>query len=99
MNVDPSHSAPRSRRLIRGVGLGSATALNMIDMIGVGPFITIPLIISAMAGPQGMLGWGLGGLLAMCDGMGWAQFCGSSLPDSRTSTPREHSTSLLAPSI
>ena len=49
-------------QLIRGIGLGSATALNMIDMIGVGPFITIPLIVSAMGGPQAMLGWVLGAL-------------------------------------
>jgi APA family basic amino acid/polyamine antiporter len=55
--------------LIRGIGLGSATALNMIDMIGVGPFITIPLIVSAMGGPQAMLGWVAGALLATCDGL------------------------------
>jgi hypothetical protein len=42
--------------LIRGMGLGSATALNMIDMIGVGPFITMPLVLGAMGGPQAMLG-------------------------------------------
>ena len=50
------------------MGLGGATALNMIDMIGVGPFITIPLIVSAMGGPQAMLGWIVGALLAMCGG-------------------------------
>ena len=44
------------QQLIRGVGLWGATTLNMIDMIGVGPFITIPLIIAAMGGPQAMLG-------------------------------------------
>jgi hypothetical protein len=37
------------------VGLGSATTLNMIDMIGVGLFITLPLIVGAMGGPQAML--------------------------------------------
>ena len=42
------------RELIRGVGLVNATALNMIDMIGVGPFITMPLIVHAMGGPQAM---------------------------------------------
>ena len=46
--------------LIRAIGVGSATALNMIDMIGVGPFITLPLILAAMGGPQAMLGWILG---------------------------------------
>ena len=60
-------------QLARDIGLREATALNMIDMIGVGPFITIPLIISAMHGPQAMLGWIVGALLAMCDGLVWAE--------------------------
>src|SRR5881628_3926873 len=68
-------------QLIRGVGLASATRLNMIDMIGVGPFITIPLIIAAMGGPQAMLGWILGALLVMCDGLVWAEL-GASMPHS-----------------
>jgi APA family basic amino acid/polyamine antiporter len=67
--------------LIRGIGLGSATALNMIDMIGVGPFITIPLIVSAMGGPQAMLGWVLGAIFAMCDGLVWAELS-AALPGS-----------------
>jgi amino acid transporter len=53
----------------------------MIDMIGVGPFITIPLIISAAGGPQAMLGWMVGALLALCDGMVWAEL-GASMPGS-----------------
>ena len=56
-------------QLIRGVGLWGATTLNMIDMIGVGPFITIPLIITAMHGPQAMLGWLVGAVLVVCDGL------------------------------
>src|SRR5256885_16885437 len=67
--------------LIRGVGLTGATTLNMIDMIGVGPFITMPLIIAAMGGPQAMLGWILGALLVMCDGLVWAEL-GASMPHS-----------------
>ena len=55
--------------LIRGMGPGGATALNMIDMIGVGPFITMPLVVGAAGGPQALLGWILGALLAMCDGL------------------------------
>src|ERR1700719_3881165 len=70
-----------SPKLIRGVGLGSATALNMIDMIGVGPFITIPLVVSAMGGPQAMLGWVIGALLATCDGLVWAEL-GAAMPGS-----------------
>jgi amino acid transporter len=65
--------------LVRGIGLRSATALNMIDMIGVGPFITIPLIISAMGGPQAMLGWICGAVFALCDGLVWAEL-GAAMP-------------------
>lgn len=65
--------------LVRDLGLREATALNMLDMIGVGPFITIPLIIQAMHGPLAMMGWVLGALLAMCDGLVWAEL-GASMP-------------------
>jgi len=68
-----------STGLVRGIGLAQATALNMIDMIGVGPFITIPLMIAAMHGPQAMLGWILGALLVVCDGMVWAEL-GAAMP-------------------
>src|SRR5260370_13203434 len=67
--------------LIRGMGLGSATALNMIDMIGVGPFITMPLMVGAMGGPQAMLGWVAGALFAVCDGLVWAEL-GAAMPGS-----------------
>ncbi len=77
----PGRNAAGPPSLIRGVGLGSATALNMIDMIGVGPFITIPLIVSAMGGPQAMLGWVLGAIFAICDGLVWAEL-GAALPGS-----------------
>src|SRR5204863_7971958 len=82
MQHNPSQSAESSSpQLIRGIGLGTATALNMIDMIGVGPFITIPLIISAMGGPQAMLGWILGAVFAICDGLVWAEL-GAAMPES-----------------
>ncbi len=63
------------------MGLGSATALNMIDMIGVGPFITMPLVLGAMGGPQAMLGWIVGALLAVCDGLVSAEL-GAAFPGS-----------------
>ncbi len=69
------------RELIRGVGLANATALNMIDMIGVGPFITMPLIVGAMGGPQAMLGWIFGAIFAVCDGLVWAEL-GAAMPGS-----------------
>src|SRR5215469_1328324 len=80
MSASPQ-SGGEQPKLIRGVGLWSATTLNMIDMIGVGPFITIPLVVSAMGGPQAMLGWVLGALLAVCDGLVWAEL-GAAMPGS-----------------
>src|SRR5258707_2506207 len=73
------NASSQATQLAREVGLREATALNMIDMIGVGPFITIPLIIHAMHGPQAMMGWILGALLALCDGLVWAEL-GASMP-------------------
>ena len=77
----PNEPATSSPGLIRGMGLGSATALNMIDMIGVGPFITMPLVLTAMGGPQAMLGWVAGALLAVCDGLVTAEL-GAAFPGS-----------------
>ena len=51
----------------------------MLDMIGVGPFITLPLLLGAMGGPQAMLGWIAGALLALCDGLVWAEL-GAMMP-------------------
>ena len=64
----------------RTLGLGGAVTLNLLDMIGVGPFITLPLLVGAMGGPQAMLGWVLGALLAVCDGMVWAEL-GAAMPE------------------
>lgn len=52
----------------------------MLDMIGVGPFITLPILLSAMGGPQAMLGWIFGALLAVCDGLVWAEL-GAAMPE------------------
>ncbi|HEY4959997.1 MAG TPA: APC family permease [Terriglobales bacterium] len=77
--MSPSE-ATEQPELIRGVGLAGATTLNMIDMIGVGPFITIPLIVSAAGGPQAMLGWIAGAVFALCDGLIWAEL-GAAMPN------------------
>jgi len=66
--------------LVRGIGLFGATSSNMLNMIGVGPFLTIPLIIASMNGPQAMLGWVLGAAIAICDGLVWAEL-GAAMPD------------------
>src|SRR5581483_294817 len=67
--------------LLRRFGLLQATALNMSNMIGIGPFITIPLLMSALGGPQAMLGWFIAVLIAIPDGMVWSEL-GASLPGS-----------------
>ncbi len=68
-------------RLIRGVGLPGAIAVNVISMIGIGPLITIPLVLTALHGPLSLIGWLAGALLALCDGLVWAEL-GSLLPGS-----------------
>jgi amino acid transporter len=74
MNPEQNQSS-----LVRGIGLLEATAANMLNMIGVGPFLTIPLALAAMGGPQAMLGWIIGAGIAVCDGLVWAEL-GAALP-------------------
>jgi amino acid transporter len=68
------------QQLERTLTLRGAVTLNLLDMIGVGPFITLPLLISAMGGPQAMVGLVLGALLAACDGLVWAEL-GAAMPE------------------
>ena len=70
-------TAPLQRRF----GLLHATALNMINMIGIGPFITIPLLMTALGGPQAMLGWLVALVIVLCDGMIWSEL-GAAMPRS-----------------
>jgi amino acid transporter len=67
-------------RLERSLTLRGAVTLNLLDMIGVGPFLTLPLLLAAMGGPQAMLGWVLGAGLAACDGLVWAEL-GAAMPE------------------
>src|SRR5947199_8197310 len=64
--------------LRRDIGLWRGIALNMIDMVGIGPFITIPYILAEMGGGRGMLAWILGGLLAISDGLVTAELAAES---------------------
>jgi basic amino acid/polyamine antiporter, APA family len=77
-DTEPSAEQPR---LLRRFGLLPATALNMTNMIGVGPFITIPLLMSAMGGPQALLGWLVALVIVICDGMVWSEL-GAAMPGS-----------------
>lgn len=65
--------------LERVLGLKEAVALNMIDMVGIGPFVVIPLVIRAMHGPQCLLAWLAGALLAALDGFVWSEL-GAAMP-------------------
>jgi fructoselysine transporter len=59
--------------LIRSLTLAQGTAINIIDMVGIGPFITVSLVVSALQGPGCILAWVLGALLAYTDGMVWSE--------------------------
>ncbi len=59
--------------MIRGIGLRSAIAINVITMVGIGPLITIPLVLAQLAGPLALIGWMAGAIVALCDGLVWAE--------------------------
>src|SRR5919201_3848972 len=83
--TSPSAANPTSQadhpHLHRRFNLLSATALNMTNMMGAGPFITIPLLMSALGGPQAMLGWIVALIIVICDGMVWSEL-GAAMPGS-----------------
>src|ERR1041385_6591500 len=76
---DSETAQPPSRGFVRSIGLLQATAINMTQMVGIGPFITIPLMVAAFGGPQAILGWILGAVLALADGLVWAEL-GAAMP-------------------
>ena len=59
------------------LGLLQAVSVNMAMMVGVGPFITMPLFVSKMGGPHALVAWLVGALVAVCDGMVWAELAGA----------------------
>ena len=85
LSMDPpaegAGPTPGQPALARRFGLLQATALNMTNMIGVGPFITIPLLMSALGGPQAMLGWLVALIIVIPDGMVWSEL-GAAMPGS-----------------
>jgi amino acid transporter len=70
-----------SAHLDRGLGLLQAVSANLLMMIGVGPFLTIPFMLDAMGGPHILYAWLAGAVLALCDGLVYAQL-GAALPGS-----------------
>ena len=63
----------------RRLGLRSATAINLTQMCGIGPFVTIPLMVATLGGPQAVFGWIFGAILALVDGLVWAEL-GAAMP-------------------
>jgi amino acid transporter len=74
-------SKASSPKLQRGLNTLHATSLNVANMLGAGPFITIPVLLAAMVGPQGMIGWVVAMIIVACDGLIWAEL-GAAFPGS-----------------
>src|SRR3954462_1171577 len=66
MQSTPTH-------LQRRLGLFQSSVLNMIDMVGIGPFVTISIVISTMNGPWFLYAWIAGALLSIIDAMIWSE--------------------------
>src|SRR6185437_16618669 len=67
-------------KLVRGLSLPQATAINMLDMVGIGPFVVISSVVAAMNGPQCIIAWIFGAVLALMDGSVWAEL-GAAMPE------------------
>src|SRR5499427_10844395 len=75
-----THTAGQAQpALDRGLGLKEAVALNMIEIVGIGPFVVSSLVIKAMGGPQAVIAWLAGALLATLDGFVWSEL-GAAMP-------------------
>ena len=83
--MNPSRASTTANRsiashgLARRIGLPSAVVLNMMDMIGVGPFLTLPLVIAAAGSSFAVWAWLLGAGIAVCDGLVCAEL-GAAFP-------------------
>jgi amino acid transporter len=78
MSQSPPTSATTDS-LQRRIGLRSAVLFNMLEMIGVGPFITLPLVIAAAGFQLSVWAWVLGAVIAVADGLVWAEL-GAAFP-------------------
>jgi amino acid transporter len=77
-----THSQPiaaSTGTLERRIGLRAAVLFNMLEMIGVGPFITLPLVIAAAGYRLSVWAWVLGAVIAVADGLVWAEL-GAAFP-------------------
>ena len=56
-------------KLERKLGLFQSTVINMIDMVGIGPFVVLPLVIDIMGGPYFLYAWLAGAFISFIDAM------------------------------
>src|SRR5262250_3609708 len=80
-NTAGGRASASAGKLPRSLGLLNAVSINMSNMVGTGPFITVPALIATLGGPQSLLAWGVGALLAVCDGLVFAEL-GAGIPAS-----------------
>jgi fructoselysine transporter len=56
----------------RSLGLFQSTVLNMIDMVGIGPFVTMPIVMGLLGGMY-LWAWVAGAVLSFVDAMIWSE--------------------------
>ena len=66
-------------KLERKISLLQATAINMTDMVGIGPFVVLSVVAETMKGPWFLYAWVAGAVLSVIDAMIWSQL-GSTYP-------------------
>lgn len=65
--------------LSRRISLVQASAINMIDMVGIGPFVVMSFVVQKMNGDYFLYAWIAGAFLSFIDGMVWSQL-GATFP-------------------
>ena len=77
----PPSSSEHTVVLPKKFGLLNAISINMSNMVGTGPFITVPAILATMGGPQSLVCWFIGAVIAIADGLVFAEL-GTTFPSS-----------------
>jgi len=65
--------------LERKISLLQATAINMTDMVGIGPFVVLSVVAEIMKGPWFLYAWIAGAILSFIDAMIWSEL-GATFP-------------------
>ncbi|QDK83267.1 amino acid permease [Spirosoma sp. KCTC 42546] len=78
--IPPDQSSDTASTMLpRRLTLLQGTALNMIDMVGIGPFVVLPLVIKTLGGPLFLWAWVLGAVVSLIDAFVWAEL-GAAFP-------------------